>query len=393
MAVKFTSNLPTTLKEEVEQTFGRPVFTAKDCIQLSSEIYLKTRVQISPHTLRRLFGLVKVDTAPSTSTLNILAKYCGFSSVSDVPQSVCNPCDKKTVHAENVLNFLLGLFNEVPLHQLKWDDLLCLVKNMTVLLNREPTLAYSFQRKIAKTLNGQVLYFERFIYLDKLNDYYGDCLKYYMQEKKTLEAECFGYSLLVLRYWLTGEDQKLCESFWPIQQIPQGKLTDPALLGRYYAAKLLFAHVAGHSIEKVIYDIHKYHLNISAQKEKKYEFPIFEYLVSSAMVLTGKYREAIYFLEFGPTNHHKELTYGQLGYYQLMMLYKAIALVETGEQQKAEKLYNKMKPTEFTFLSKKLSMILLLLLAGRLKKNVHKKNDIFYALVADTGFSRLISLI
>lgn len=303
MAIKFTSNLPEPLKGEVEQTFGRPVFTAKDCIHLSTDIYNRTRVQISPHTLRRLFGLVKADTAPSKSTLNILAKYCGFSSISEVPQSINGFGDLEVVHTENVSKFLFGLFQEVPLQEVKREALLFLVKNVVTLLNREQELAYDFQRKVAKTTNGQVLYFEQFIHLDKLNGYYGDGLRHYIHEKKTVEAECFGYSLLVFRYWLAGEDDKLHQSFGQIQKYQHFKFADPSLQGHYMAARLLFAHVSGHSIEKIVYDAHRFHLSISAQKEKKGTFPFFEYLVSAALILTGNYREATYFLEYGSGNY------------------------------------------------------------------------------------------
>lgn len=393
MAINFISSLPAPLKEEVEQTFGRPVFTAKDCIQLSVDIYNRTRVQVSPHTLRRLFGLVKASNAPSKSTLNILAKYCGFSSLSEVPQFANNSKENEVVHAENVLNFLFSLFHEALLHDVKKETLLFLVKNIVSLLNRELELAYGFHRKIAKTVNGQVLYFEKFVYLDKLNHYWGDSLKYYMLEKKTPEAECFGYSLLVFRYWLTGEDQKLHQSFEQLYKYQHHKFTDPVMQGWFYAAKLLFTQVTGQSIEKTHYDIHKIHFNISASKEKIYGFPHFEYVVSAALCLTGKYREAIYFLDFGLEHYQKDHFYVQQGYYHLMDLFKAIALISMGDRAKAEKIYLKLKPAEFGFLSKKLSMILYLLLAKKLKKNIHKKNEIFSALINETGFTRFTSMV
>lgn len=393
MAINFISSIPAPLKDEVEQTFGRPVFTAKDCIQLSVDIYNRTRVQVSPHTLRRLFGLVKASSAPSKSTLNILAKYCGFTSHSEVPQFTNNVRETEVVHAENILNFLFSLFHEVPLQEVKKETLLFFVKSVISLLNREPELANSFHRKVAKTTNGQTLYFEKFVYLDKLNHYYGDSLKYYIQEKKTPEAECFGYSLQVLRYWLTGEDQKLHQSFEQLHRYQHHKFSDPSLQGRYYAAKLLFTHFMGQSVEKIHYDIHKAHLNISASPEKRHCFPYFEYLVSAALTLTGNYKEALYFIDFGLEHYQKDHFYVQQGYYHLMVLFKAIALVSVGDQMQAEKIYLKLKPAEFGFLSKKFSMILYLVLAKKLRKSIHKKNEIFFALIKETGFDRFTSLV
>src|SRR5437764_1300000 len=72
------------LKHEVEETFGRRIISSRDCIQLSEDIYFKAGDLINPNTLRRLYGLVKADYPSSTSTLSLLAKYCGFNSLDDL---------------------------------------------------------------------------------------------------------------------------------------------------------------------------------------------------------------------------------------------------------------------------------------------------------------------
>jgi hypothetical protein len=72
------------IKEEIVNIFGRRIVSSRDCIQLSDEIFQKTRLQLNPNTLRRFFGLVKAAYPPSHSTLTILSKYCGFQSVEEV---------------------------------------------------------------------------------------------------------------------------------------------------------------------------------------------------------------------------------------------------------------------------------------------------------------------
>src|SRR5438270_7415853 len=75
------------LKHEVEETFGRRIISSRDCIQLSEDIYFKAGDLINPNTLRRLYGLVKAEYPASTSTLSLLAKYCGFNSLDDIINS------------------------------------------------------------------------------------------------------------------------------------------------------------------------------------------------------------------------------------------------------------------------------------------------------------------
>lgn len=67
------------LLAEVERTFGRAVATAKDFEELSMEIKRKSlwKDPISDSTLKRLWEYVPNDSAPTLTTLNILARYTG----------------------------------------------------------------------------------------------------------------------------------------------------------------------------------------------------------------------------------------------------------------------------------------------------------------------------
>lgn len=67
-----------SLKRRIEEQFGRKIAYQKDCNTLSSSIFNKTREQISPATLRRVFGFLATNSQPSRVTLDILAQYIGF---------------------------------------------------------------------------------------------------------------------------------------------------------------------------------------------------------------------------------------------------------------------------------------------------------------------------
>ncbi|MBN1988586.1 MAG: NACHT domain-containing protein [Bacteroidales bacterium] len=65
------------LKRRIEEQFGRKITYQKDCNALSSNIFSHTGEQISPATLRRVFGFLATNSQPSRVTLDILAQYIG----------------------------------------------------------------------------------------------------------------------------------------------------------------------------------------------------------------------------------------------------------------------------------------------------------------------------
>lgn len=71
------------LKCEVLHKFNRTLDSTSDFDMLSVDIQRKTGDNISPSTLKRIFGYVKYDTIPRTSTLSVLARYAGYSGWSD----------------------------------------------------------------------------------------------------------------------------------------------------------------------------------------------------------------------------------------------------------------------------------------------------------------------
>lgn len=67
-----------SLKRHIEEQFGRKIAYQKDCNTLSTSIFNKIGEQISPATLRRVFGFLVTNSQPSRVTLDILAQYIGF---------------------------------------------------------------------------------------------------------------------------------------------------------------------------------------------------------------------------------------------------------------------------------------------------------------------------
>lgn len=68
------------LRNTIEKALGRKMQTPKDFDVLSDSIFEKTHQNISPTTLKRLWGYLQEPSIPRSSTLNLLAQYVGFDS-------------------------------------------------------------------------------------------------------------------------------------------------------------------------------------------------------------------------------------------------------------------------------------------------------------------------
>ncbi len=378
------------LKSEVEQTFGRSILTSKDCIQLSEELFSKTRDSVNANTLRRLFGLVKTNFKPSVATLNILARYCGCNSVQELPAFVRVLEKDDVVTKENVLHYLVNMFREIPVNDISNQTFFILSKHTILFFNRNPTLAHEFQNHMAKTKNGQSFYFERFINIDRLNDYYGNGLRRYVSEKKTTEAEAFTYSLLVFRYWLTMEKEKLAQAYQHIESCDGTQLNSSTICARYFASQLYYAHASGLPMETIMDQVQQHHLTLRTQNGELQSFPFFELIISEALVLTGYYNEALYYINYAAENYMRNLAYLDFGYYTTFDLLKGIALGKVGQRKCTEKIINSFNAKELCFLSKKYNYLLYYILYAGLRKLSISDCEHFKKLVKETGFVRLL---
>src|ERR1700712_830168 len=61
-------------------------WTNRDFDQLSGKIFEATGVNLSQTTLKRIWGKVKYDSAPTVTTLNTLAQFMGFEHWRDFRQ-------------------------------------------------------------------------------------------------------------------------------------------------------------------------------------------------------------------------------------------------------------------------------------------------------------------
>ena len=195
------------LRKELESSFGRKILSSRDCLQMVDDIYQKTGYTINANTLRRFFGLIKTAYSASPSTLTILSKYCGFNSIDELENISSRINTDTTINKEEILHYLISLFKNISGPETQNPVMESLVQQTVSFLERNPSLIDLFQRSVAGTAAGQYYYFERCVNMDRLNDFYGDGLRYYLRAKNTNEAMIFTHSLQVFRYWLTNNSE------------------------------------------------------------------------------------------------------------------------------------------------------------------------------------------
>jgi hypothetical protein len=389
------SELETIIREEIVHVFGRRVVSSRDCIELSAEIYGRTLHQLNPNTLRRFFGLVKADYPASLSTLTILSKYCGFSSVDDISHNVKqrnSTNNNEIIEQESILQYFVSLFLETPVTNYHDKIFLSLVKHTIRFLRHNPSLADKFQCAVAKTKNGQDFYFEQFVNIDKLSSYYGDGLRYYLNEKRSAEAQVFVNSLFVYKCWLNDDKPQLLQHTKRIFQQPFPASSHSCINSRYYAAVLFHAQASSWPVEEILIDIYKFYSTLLVNTNQEQLF-YFEYVLSEALVLTGHYHDALYYLQQF-NNRQKKIDYNHYTIsIQNCKILEAIAYYKTNDFEMAETIFNEIKPSGFHFINKGIPGIMYTFLANQLKRKNTKYSESFNRLISETGFKGLVLLL
>lgn len=85
--------LPAAIKAEIERAYGQPLKYPADCQRLAMSIRERLNETIGVTTLKRLMGFVSDVQEPRLSTLDILARYCGFCDYDDLQRYVARAGD------------------------------------------------------------------------------------------------------------------------------------------------------------------------------------------------------------------------------------------------------------------------------------------------------------
>ncbi len=92
------------LCHRVEETSGMSIAKSKDFERLAMMIYERTGTLLSPTTLKRIWGYLNEKTSTRQSTLDTLARYCGWHDFNeflkgDIPEIESGFVDVKVLNA------------------------------------------------------------------------------------------------------------------------------------------------------------------------------------------------------------------------------------------------------------------------------------------------------
>lgn len=85
-----------TLLNEVEKKYGRTISTSSDFEALSIDIEREEGEYLSTSTLKRLWGYVTMRPVPRKTTLDALARYCGYNSFKKYCEELKNSPDNSS---------------------------------------------------------------------------------------------------------------------------------------------------------------------------------------------------------------------------------------------------------------------------------------------------------
>jgi hypothetical protein len=370
-----------TLRKELENSFGRKVLSSRDCLQMVDDIYQKTGYTVNANTLRRFFGLVKSNYSASHSTLSILLKYCGFNSPDEFENISLGIKTETIINKEEVLHFLISLFKNLPVEENNTAVIDPLVQQTVLFLERNPDLIDRFQREIAAIPAGQYYYFERSVNMDRLNDYYGEGLRFYSRSKNTNEAIVFVNSVQILRYWLTNNNEMLEKAMVSMSAINVNNSYPPHIMARYLAARLYYANIKSEALDRVLADTSRFYNAVVSKSNNSH--PDFELILAEALILTKHYAEGSEFIKKGKIRLSATKKYESENQFSIWE-----KIVNTKRNTRIKAIITTPKPNiaPVSFpspLTKKYYTLLYLMTNSRTKKANYAE------LISETGFVRL----
>ena len=406
LSVAMNKKIPSTrlkhLLKEVENVFRCKISTATNCNQLSRDIQSKTSEYISPHTLRRMFGLVKTDSSPSVYTLDVLSKYCGYQ---DWNQFVLGKkkSSSSSVQKEDFSKWVLDFYQSSALKKWPSNDYYFACKNVAERIVTDKTLYKTIPSQLASLPSGQILFFECFPYIDGLGNGYQQHLKIYLQNKSNnWEAQVFVNCLLFLGAYLTQNDKQLKLYYSIVNSIkcPLPREMHPIPTARYIGVQILYHHYTGNHDEMMYWCKKGIHEYIQLYKKEQARFDVnYYFILSEHLILAGLYEECAEMVEPFINRHWKEFsrvnTY-EYNYYEEARLIWAISNMKLGNDI-GKQMFKSINTNSFVFTKSKIYMLHFLkqqlsLCSDSAKVKREKLRKQINELVKDTGFNYFLTV-
>lgn len=278
------------IRNLAQQTFGKPLTHSFECELLSKDVEKVTGSYISPQTLRRLFGFLNTDFAPSMRTLNALSAYTGFSHWhSFTEQSSSAHFQALTLDQEAHLYLDFYKIDMKAEADMNYHNA---SRNIAFRILFNPSLFSKLAPLLARNPVSQVYFFERFPYIDGLCSDYKRGVQLYLQKKEN-EARIFGNSLLFLSAFLSGKQKEIKLFLDRINGNPIEKTMHPFTIARYVGSNILYEQVRQRDTGFWIAEANKWNTYFLQKGNVNFwHYPYFQHMISDYLNLAGLFKES-----------------------------------------------------------------------------------------------------
>ncbi|MBM3428508.1 MAG: hypothetical protein FJX95_06980 [Bacteroidetes bacterium] len=330
------------LKQEVELRCGFNVRQSKDCIHLSECIYQSIKQNISPNTLRSVWGIEKSGFSISSSTIEILRMYVGDNSI---PDSVL----------DFEVDFVRDFYRPNHFEGIDFNDktFQASCRKIAVLLKANSALFHRIMEDLASNKVSQKFYFDLFPDYDILHLFQYKGFLLYWEYTHDPNDQLYIASILTRAYYFRGDQTNV--ELWSSRAFDIFKSHNSNFhsftLGRFFFAMLISCGDADYQswlsrAEKMEREIPR---GVSGNFN---EFPGFHYMICDAFYLKGDFRSLVFFAEKALQDFEVFEEYTWKGYYDQLKVYKAFGDYHLEKNPEKIKAVAKMDTSGYYFISK-----------------------------------------
>jgi hypothetical protein len=201
-----------TICNQVETQLGFKITNIADAHKASSQMAV-LKLHISPHTIARLFGVVKPFRTPYKDTLNVLARYCNFTDWEDFCENQTNiPFDPNFFLTEASDGFSLAIL-QLALANEDFEAIQLVlekakgIENETIRFTaaeligahvRKSSKQRELLQLLARNTIGHLFYYECYVDEDNEGNYFSEALtKYYLPQSNNDYRKLFVYCFII----------------------------------------------------------------------------------------------------------------------------------------------------------------------------------------------------
>ncbi len=201
-----------TICNQVETQLGFKITKIADAHKASAQMAV-LKLHISPHTIARLFGVVKPFRTPYKDTLNVLARYCNFTDWEDFCENQTNiPFDPNFFLTEASDGFSLAIL-QLALANEDFEAIHLVlekakgIENETIRFTaaeligahvRKSSKQNELLQLLARNTIGHLFYYECYVDEDNEGNYFSEALsQYYLPQSNNDYRKLFVYCFII----------------------------------------------------------------------------------------------------------------------------------------------------------------------------------------------------